>query len=154
MYPRNTIAQLIHWPTSSSRRATHRFHSINKSDSRSPQHFDRYCRRIPRSSDHISTGAGRERGHVLPGVLENGRGALHEYFAAPFPLSILSTPFVQLHSSEWGAYAYFSFLTEDTFVIPNLLQNDLEIVRIVVDESDEDVPRLVPLWYTQPPPAC
>ncbi|KAH8989922.1 hypothetical protein EDB86DRAFT_2941489 [Lactarius hatsudake] len=40
-----------------------------------------------------------------------------------------------LRSSDWGAYSYFSFLTEDTLVIPNLLQNTLEIVRIVVDGS-------------------
>ena len=57
-----------------------------------------------------------------------------------------------MRSSEWGAYAYFSFLTEDTFVIPNLLQNNLEVVRIVVDESDDDVPRLVPLCTLNLPP--
>ena len=54
-------------------------------------------------------------------------------------------PLVQLRSSEWGAYASFTFLTEDTLVIPNLLQNTLEIIRIVVDKGDDDVPRLVPL---------
>jgi hypothetical protein len=57
-----------------------------------------------------------------------------------------------LRSSEWGAYAYFSFLTEDTLVIPNLLQNNLEIVRIVVDENDDDVPCLVPLCTLNLPP--
>jgi hypothetical protein len=57
-----------------------------------------------------------------------------------------------LRSSEWGSYAYFSFLTEDTLVIPNLLQNNLEIVRIVVDENDDDVPRLVPLCTLNLPP--
>ena len=58
-----------------------------------------------------------------------------------------------MRSSEWGAYAYFSFLTEDTLVIPNLLQNTLEIVRIVVDESiDDDVPRLVTLCTLDLPP--
>ncbi|KAH9038808.1 hypothetical protein EDB85DRAFT_392455 [Lactarius pseudohatsudake] len=57
-----------------------------------------------------------------------------------------------LRSSEWGAYSYFSFLTEDTLVIPNLLQNTLEIVRIVVDGSDDDVPRLVPLCTLGLPP--
>jgi hypothetical protein len=64
----------------------------------------------------------------------------------------LLKPLVQLRSSEWGAYAYFSFLTEDTLVIPNLLQNNLEIVRIVVDENDDDVPCLVPLCTLNLPP--
>jgi hypothetical protein len=68
-------------------------------------------------------------------------------------LSSLLKLFAQLRSSEWGAYSYFSFLTEDTLVIPNLLQNTLEIVRIVVDESsDDDVPRLVPLCTLGLPP--
>ncbi|KAN0133586.1 hypothetical protein V8E53_008574 [Lactarius tabidus] len=57
-----------------------------------------------------------------------------------------------LRSSVWGAYAYSSFLTEDTLIIPNLLQNNPEIVRIVVDESDDDVPRLVPLCTLNLPP--
>ncbi|KAI0287388.1 hypothetical protein BC826DRAFT_1045106 [Russula brevipes] len=46
-----------------------------------------------------------------------------------------------LRPSERGAYAYFSFLSEDTLVIPNLIQNTLEIVKIAI-ESD-DTPRLV-----------
>ena len=52
-----------------------------------------------------------------------------------------------MHSYEWGAYTNFSFLTEDTLVIPNRPENSLEIVRIVDDESDSDdnIPRLVPL---------
>ncbi|KAN0118369.1 hypothetical protein V8E52_005345 [Russula decolorans] len=48
-----------------------------------------------------------------------------------------------LRSSEWGAYGYFSFLSHDTLVIPNLIQNTLEIVKIVI-ESD-DIPCLSPL---------
>jgi hypothetical protein len=64
-------------------------------------------------------------------------------------LSSLLKLFAQLRSSEWGAYSYFSFLTKDTLVIPSLFQNILEIVRIVVDESnDDDVPLLVPLCRT------
>ena len=55
-------------------------------------------------------------------------------------------------SSEWGTYAYFSFLTEDTLIIPNLLQNNLEIMRIVVDKSDNNVPHLVPLCTLNLPP--
>ncbi|KAI0294024.1 hypothetical protein B0F90DRAFT_1821617 [Multifurca ochricompacta] len=49
-----------------------------------------------------------------------------------------------LRSFEWGAYAYFSFLSHDTLVIPNLIHNMLEVVRIVVDE-DDNIPLLVPL---------
>jgi len=48
-----------------------------------------------------------------------------------------------LRSSEWGAYAYFSFLSQDTLVIPNLIQNTLEISKIVIDNDDK--PRLVSL---------
>ncbi|KAH9991865.1 hypothetical protein BJV77DRAFT_469758 [Russula vinacea] len=48
-----------------------------------------------------------------------------------------------LRSSEWGAYAYFSFLSQDTLVIPNLVQNTLEIAKIVV--KSDDIPFLVPL---------
>lgn len=59
----------------------------------------------------------------------------------------------RLRTPEWSAYAYFSFLTEDTLVIPNLTQNVLEIVRIVVDGGDDDdVPRLVPLCILGLPP--
>jgi hypothetical protein len=51
------------------------------------------------------------------------------------------------------AYVYFSFLTEDTLVIPNLLQSHLEIVRIVVDRREDDgVPCLVPLCTLGLPP--
>jgi hypothetical protein len=57
-----------------------------------------------------------------------------------------------LRSYEWGAYAYFSFLTEDTLIIPDPCENNLEIVRIVVDESDDDIPRLVPLCTLNLPP--
>jgi hypothetical protein len=51
--------------------------------------------------------------------------------------------YAQLRSSEWGAYAYFSFLSQDTLVIPNLIQNTLEVAKIVIDS--DDTPRLVPL---------
>ena len=73
---------------------------------------------IPRPSHHVSVGAGRKRGYVLPDALEEGRSTLRESLTAHFLLSLL-TPFVR--SSESGAYAYFSFLTEDTLVTPNLL---------------------------------
>jgi hypothetical protein len=56
----------------------------------------------------------------------------------------------QLRSSEWGAYAYFSFLTEDTLVIPNLIQNTLEIVKIVI--KNDDIPCLEPLCVLNLPP--
>ena len=64
----------------------------------------------------------------------------------------INAPFVQLWSFKRSIYACFSFLTEDTLVIPNLLQNNLEIMRIVVDESDDDVPHLVPLCTLGLPP--
>ena len=60
--------------------------------------------------------------------------------------------FVQLPPFKRNTYACFSFLTEDTLVIPNLLKNSLEIMRIVVDESDDEVPRLVPLCTLGLPP--
>ncbi|KAI0285743.1 hypothetical protein BC826DRAFT_1050602 [Russula brevipes] len=55
-----------------------------------------------------------------------------------------------LRPSERGAYAYFSFLSEDTLVLPNLIQNTLEIVKIAI-ESD-DTPRLVLLCKLNLPP--
>ncbi|KAH9980743.1 hypothetical protein BJV74DRAFT_778968 [Russula compacta] len=55
-----------------------------------------------------------------------------------------------LRSSAWGAYSYFSFLTQDTLVIPNLAQNTLELVKIVSD--NDDIPRLVPLCVLNLPP--
>ncbi|KAF8492162.1 hypothetical protein F5888DRAFT_1731366 [Russula emetica] len=54
-----------------------------------------------------------------------------------------------LRSSEWGAYAYFSFLSQDTLVIPNLIQNTLEIVKIVIKS---EIPCLVPLCVLNLPP--
>jgi hypothetical protein len=56
----------------------------------------------------------------------------------------------QLRSSEWGAYAYFSFLSQDTLVIPNLIHNTLEIVKIVI--KSDDIPCLVPLCVLSLPP--
>ena len=56
----------------------------------------------------------------------------------------------QLRSSEWGAYAYFSFLSHDTLVIPNLIQNTLEIVKIVI--KNDDIPCLAPLCVLNLPP--
>jgi hypothetical protein len=51
--------------------------------------------------------------------------------------------YFQLRSSEWGTCAYFSFLSQDTLVIPTLTQNTLEVVKIVIDGDNK--PRLVPL---------
>jgi hypothetical protein len=56
----------------------------------------------------------------------------------------------QLRSSEWGAYAYFTFLSQDTLVIPNLIQNTLEIVKIEI--KSDDIPCLVPLCVLNLPP--
>jgi hypothetical protein len=57
----------------------------------------------------------------------------------------------QFRLSEWGgAYTCFSFLSQDTLVIPNLIQNTLEIVKIVI-ESD-NIPCLVPICVLNLPP--
>src|SRR6266478_3842089 len=58
--------------------------------------------------------------------------------------------YFQLRSSAWGAYAYFSFLSQDTLVIPNLIQNTLEVVKIVI--GNDDIPCLVPLCVLNLPP--
>jgi len=59
--------------------------------------------------------------------------------------------YAQLRSSEWGAYAYFSFLSQDTLVIPNLIENTLEIVKVVINKSD-DIPCLLTLCVLNLPP--
>jgi hypothetical protein len=56
----------------------------------------------------------------------------------------------QLRSSEWGTHTHFSFLSQDTLVIPNLIQNTLEIVKIVI--KSDDIPCLVPLCVLNLPP--
>jgi len=58
--------------------------------------------------------------------------------------------FVQLRPSEYGTYTFFTFLSEDTLLIPNLVQNALEVTKIVI-ESD-DTPRLMPLCVLHLPP--
>ncbi|KAI9462680.1 hypothetical protein F5148DRAFT_982664 [Russula earlei] len=70
-----------------------------------------------------------------------------------FEITNTCNPFayhVQLRSSEWGAYSYFSFLTQDTLVIPNLVRNTLELVKIVID--NDDIPRLATLCVLNLPP--
>ena len=44
---------------------------------------------------------------------------------------------------EWGSQESFSFLSQDTIVIPKLHQNTLEAFKIVIDS--DDTPLLVPL---------
>ena len=56
----------------------------------------------------------------------------------------------QLRSSEWGAYAHFTFLSQDTLVIPNLIKNALELVKIVV--RSDDIPCLLPVCVLNLPP--
>jgi len=63
------------------------------------------------------------------------------------PLLIL---YVQLGSPEKGTYEYFSHLSQDTLVIPNLIQNTFEIVKIVIDNDDK--PHLVLLCVLHLPP--
>jgi hypothetical protein len=60
---------------------------------------------------------------------------------------------VQLRSPEKGTYADFSHLSQDTLVIPNLIQHTLEIVKIVVDNrDDDDAPHFVLLCVLHLPP--
>ena len=58
--------------------------------------------------------------------------------------------YAQLQSWEWGTYVYFSFLSQNTLVIPNLNLNTLGVFRIIIDS--DDTPRLVPLCILLLPP--
>jgi hypothetical protein len=95
-------------------------------------------------------GTERVRGYVLPGALEKGRGTFCESLRV-YPMILALKLYVQLKYPKWGAQAYFSFLSQDTLVIPNLIQNTLEIVKIAIDESD-DIPRFIPLCKLGLPP--
>jgi hypothetical protein len=57
---------------------------------------------------------------------------------------------VQLGSPENGTYHHFSALSQDTLVIPNLIQNTFEITRIVID--NDDTPHFVLLCVLHLPP--
>ncbi len=57
--------------------------------------------------------------------------------------------YIQLQFSEWGTYGCFNFLSQDTLVMANLIQNTLEITKIV---NDSDMPRLMPLCVLHLPP--
>ena len=63
--------------------------------------------------------------------------------------SIIADNF-QLGSPEKGTYRHFSHLSQDTLVIPNLVQNTLEVTKIVMD--GDDAPRLVLLCVLHLPP--
>ena len=52
------------------------------------------------------------------------------------PIACIVTSYAQFPSSEWRAYACFNFLSEDTLVISNLIQNTLDIVKIVIQSND------------------
>ena len=71
-------------------------------------------------------------------------------FTAHFSTIAYSPFYAQLRSSEWGAYAYFSFFSQDTLVFPNLYHNTLDVSKIVIDS--DDTPRLVPLCVLHLPP--
>ena len=58
--------------------------------------------------------------------------------------------YVQLGSPEKGTYDCFSHLSQDTLVIPNLIQNTFEIAKIVIDT--DDTPHFVPLCVLHLPP--
>jgi hypothetical protein len=58
--------------------------------------------------------------------------------------------YVQLGSLEQGAYKHFSYLAQDTLVIPNLIHHTFEVIKIVVD-SDQ-TPYFVLLCVLHLPP--
>lgn len=58
--------------------------------------------------------------------------------------------YVQLGFPEKGTYKHFTHLSQDTLVIPNLIQNALEVVKIVIDS--DNTPRVVPLCVLHFPP--
>ena len=60
------------------------------------------------------------------------------------------TLYVQLGSPEKRTYRHFSHLSQDTLVIPNLIQNTLEVAKIVI--GGDDTPRLVFLCVLHLPP--
>jgi hypothetical protein len=63
------------------------------------------------------------------------------------PLLIL---YVQLASPEKGSYESFTHISPDTLVIPNLIQNTLEIAKIAID--DGDTPHFLVLCVFHLPP--
>ena len=58
--------------------------------------------------------------------------------------------YVQLASPEKGSYQSFTHISPDTLVIPNLIQNTLEIAKIVIDH--DDTPHFVVLCVLCLPP--
>ena len=58
--------------------------------------------------------------------------------------------YVQLTSPEKGSYQSFTHISPDTLVIPNLIQNTLEIAKIVID--NDDTPHFVLLCVLHLPP--
>ena len=58
--------------------------------------------------------------------------------------------YVQLASPEKGTYSSFSHLSQDTLVVPNLIQNTFEIAKIVMD--DDGTPHLMLLCVLHLPP--
>src|SRR5579863_359673 len=57
---------------------------------------------------------------------------------------------LQLCSPNWKTYIDFTFLSQDTLVIPNLSQNTVEVTKIVIDS--DGTPRLMPLCMFHFPP--
>ena len=66
--------------------------------------------------------------------------------------TLLLMLYVEFQFSTWRTSPCFSFLSQDTLVFPNLIQNTLELVKIVIDSDDDDAPRLVPLCMLNLPP--
>ena len=65
-------------------------------------------------------------------------------------LSSLMLYYVQLKSPEKETYHDFVQLSQDTLVIPNLMQNTFEIAKVVID--NDDTPRFVLLCVLYLPP--
>jgi len=77
-----------------------------------------------------------EPGHILACALENGPDALCECSWVQIrPPSLIL--YFKLKSPEKKTYQHFSHLTQDILVIPNLIQNTFELVKIVIDNDDK-----------------
>jgi len=56
----------------------------------------------------------------------------------------------QLCPPKPGAYTDFTFLSQDTLVMPNIRDNTVEVTKVIIDS--DDTPRLMPLCVLHLPP--
>ena len=114
------------------------------------QHRDTNRRGLPHPFGYIFRVEWKQR-HILSGALENRPDALCEYSRLQIhPLSLILCVPSQLGTPEWGTYRHFAQVSQDTLVIPNLIENTLEVAKIVI--NSDDTPRLAPLCVLQLPP--